>query len=195
MDYEVINSGSEVWKPIEDFKEKYEISNLGRIRNIKTNHILKMNNQYGDYFSIILYDENHKRTTRIHREVAQAFIPNQNNYPCVNHKDMNKQNNRVDNLEWCTYSYNIKDAIKKGAKTMSGFNNYNKNKFINKYGKLYQYDKNKKLVRIYNNPKEAHEITGVCIRNILQCINHEPKRKTAGGFIWLSEMEVVNNEI
>lgn len=185
----------EIWKNINGFEEKYEISNYGRIRNKITNHIYKNTNQYGNYFSVILYDKTHKKSIRIHRLVAEAFIPNPNNYPCVNHKDMNKQNNHVDNLEWCTYSHNTRDAIKKGANVMSGFNKYNKNKFANKYGKLYQYDKNKNLVGIYNNPKEAHEITGVCIRNILQCINHEPKRKTAGGFIWLSEKEVVDNEI
>ena len=185
----------EIWKPIEDFKNKYEISNLGRIKNIQTNHILKMTNQYGDYFTIILYDETHKRPTRIHREVAKTFIPNPNNYPCVNHKDLNKQNNCVDNLEWCTYSHNTKDAINKGANTMSGFNKHNKNKFNKKYGKLYQYDKNNNLLNIYNSTNEAHKQTGVCIRNILQCINHEPKRKTAGGFIWKSEKEVMNNAL
>lgn len=202
MKYEIIGSSSkgnaiiiEEWKPIEDFKNKYEISSLGRIRNIRTNHILKMTNQYGNYFTIILYDETHKRSTRVHREVAKAFIPNPNNLPCVNHKDLNKQNNQVDNLEWCSYSYNSKHAIIKGANTMSGFNKYNKNKFYNKYGKLYQYDKNKKILNIYENTKEAHEKTGVCIRNILQCINHVPKRKTAGGYIWLSEKEVMNNDL
>ena len=202
MKYEIIGSSSkgnciivEKWKPIEDFKDKYEISNLGRIKNIRTNHIFKMTNQYGDYFCIILYDETHKRSTRIHREVAKAFIPNPNNFPCVNHKDLNKQNNCVDNLEWCSYSYNCKDAIIKGANTMSGFNKYNKNKFYNKYGKLLQYDKKKNLLNVFNNTTEAHEKTGVCIRNILQCINHEPKRKTAGGYVWLSEKEVMNNEI
>ena len=185
----------ELWKPINNFESKYEISNMGRIKNIKTNHILKMTNQYGDYFRIILYDDFKKKSCYIHRLVAETFIPNPNNYPCINHKDLSKQNNCVDNLEWCSYAYNTKDAILKGANTMSGFNKYNKNKFKNKYGKLYQYDKEMNLLCIYNSLNEANKNTGVCMRNILQVINHEEGRKQAGGYIWKSEREVMNNEI
>ncbi len=201
MNYEIVGSSSkgncikEIWKPIEDFKDKYEISNLGRIKNIQTNHILRMTNRYGGYFSIILYDKTHKRSTRIHREVAKAFIPNPNNYPCVNHKDLNKQNNCVTNLEWCTYSYNTKDAMNKGVDIMSGFNKYNKNKFYNKYGNIYQLNKNKNVINIFKTLDEAYDKTGVCKRNILQVINHQEGRKQAGGYIWVSEKEMMNNEI
>lgn len=181
----------EIWKSIEDFADKYEISNLGRIKNKKTNHIYKNTNQYGDYFTIILYDEKHKRSTRIHREVAQAFIPNPNNYPCVNHKDLNKQNNNVDNLEWCTYSQNSLHALNNGIDIVKGLNNHNKNKFKNKYGKIYQYDKNNKLINIYNSLQEAYNETHTCTRNILQVINHEQGRKQANGFIWKCEKEVM----
>ena len=187
-----LNNMEEIWKPIEDFKDKYKVSNLGRIKNIRTNHIYKTTNQQGDYFAINLYNETHKRTTRIHREVAKAFIPNPNNYPVVNHKDMNKQNNCVDNLEWCTYSYNTKDAIKKGANTMSGFNKYNKEKAHKKYGYIYQYDMSMKYINKHYSPLEASKKTGVCCRNILQVINHQEGRTQAGGYIWLCESEVVN---
>ena len=181
----------EIWKPIKDFEDKYEVSNLGRIRNIRTNHILKMTNQYGNYFSIILYDGVRRKTTRVHRLVAEAFIPNPNNYSCVNHKDMNKQNNCVDNLEWCTQSYNSNHAIQNGANTMSGFNRYNKNKAHKKYGFIYQFDKNNNFIAKYYSPLEASKMTGVCHRNILQVINHEEGRTQAGGYIWLRESEVV----
>jgi hypothetical protein len=181
----------EIWKPIKEFENKYEISNLGRIRNIRTNHILKMTNQYGDYFSIILYDGEYKKSTRIHRLVAEAFIPNPNNYKYVNHKDMNKQNNCVDNLEWCTQSYNTKHAIENGANTMSGFNRYNKNKAYKKYGYIYQYNKNMEFIDKHYSPLEAHKKTGVCARNISQCINHQGGRKQAGGYIWLKESEAI----
>lgn len=183
----------EIWKPIEDFKDKYEVSNLGRIRNIITNHIYKFTNQYGDYFTIILYDKTHKRTTRVHKEVAKAFIPNPDNLPQINHKDLNKQNNKVDNLEWCSISYNVKHGIKNGANTMNGFNKYNKNKSHKKYGYIYQYDKAMKFIKKYYSPLEASKITGVCCRNILQCINHQEGRTHAGGYIWLAESEVVGN--
>lgn len=125
---------NEKWKPVKDFENKYEISNFGKLRNKINGHIYKNTNQYGDYFSVVLYDNGKKKNTRIHRLVAEAFIPNPNNYPCVNHIDMNKQNNRVDNLEWCTQSYNVRHAINNGSSMMLGFKNYNKNKAHNKYG-------------------------------------------------------------
>ena len=190
-----LNNMNEEWKDIEDFKDKYEISNFGRIRNKLTNHIYKMTNQYGWYFAIILYDNTHKRTARIHREVAKAFIPNPNNLPEVNHKDLNKQNNRVDNLEWCTRKYNTIHGIKNGAKTLDGLNKYNKNKSYEKYGYIYQFSKSGEFIDKHFSALSASIKTGICHRNILQCINHEPKRKTAGGYIWLKESEVVNNAL
>lgn len=183
----------EIWKPIEDFKEKYEVSNFGRIKNKKTNHIYKNTNKNGDYFSIVLYDKKHKRSTRIHREVAKAFIPNPNNFSFVNHIDCNKQNNNVENLEWCTPSYNIKHAIKNNCAMLEGINKYNKNKFSKKYGKIFQYNKNNELLNVFDSLQEAYKITNVCARNILQVINHQEGRTQAGGFIWKSEKEVVNN--
>lgn len=189
------NMQKEIWKPIKDFETKYEISNKGRIRNLRTGNILKMTNQYGDYFRIVLYDEAKKKSCYIHRLVAEHFIDNPYKYPCINHKDLNKQNNDASNLEWCTYSYNSKDAILKGANTMSGFNKYNKNKFKNKYGKIFQCDRDKNVINIFDSLNEAHNKTGVCARNILHCINHQEGRTQAGGYIWESEKEVMNNEI
>lgn len=185
----------EIWKEVADFPEKYEISSLGRIKNKITNYIYKNTNKNGDYFRFCLYDKNKKRTCLIHREVAKAFIPNPNNLPCVNHKDLNKQNNNVENLEWCTVAYNTKHAIFNGVDVMKGFNGYNKNKFFKKYGNLYQYDKNMQLVNIYENLNDAYEKTGICKRNILQCINHQEGRKQAGGYIWRCGKEMMNSEI
>ena len=185
----------EVWKDIYDFPDKYEVSSFGRIRNKITNHIYKNTNKNGDYFKLNLYDKNNKRTCLIHREVAIAFIPNPNNYPEVNHKDLNKQNNNIDNLEWCDRKYNTIHAVKNGTNIMYGFNKHNKNKCYKKYGLIIQYDKNKNEINRFYSVKEASEKTGICARNILQCINHEPKRKTAGGYIWLSEKEMMNSEI
>ena len=183
----------EIWKDVYDFPQKYEISNKGRLKNKITNHIYKMTNRVGGYFTIILYDKNHKRTARIHRLVAEAFIDNPNNYPCVNHKDLNKQNNCVENLEWCTSSYNTKHAISSGIDITKGLNKHNKNKFKEKYGRLYQYDKDMQLMNIYENLDEAYRKTNICKRNILQCINHQQGRKQAGGYIWQCEKEVMSN--
>lgn len=103
---------NEVWKPILNY-ENYLISNYGRIKSLpKKTHtkeevILKTRIGKCGYEIITFSGANHlTKTFKIHRLVATAFIPNPNNLPCVNHKDENKLNNNVDNLEWCDYKYN-----------------------------------------------------------------------------------------
>ena len=95
----------EQWKPLFG---NYEISSLGNLRNIRTNpnHLLKKEVDKNGYERISLWYEHKTRTFQVHRLVAQVFIPNPDNLPCINHKDNNRTNNCVDNLEWCTYSYN-----------------------------------------------------------------------------------------
>ena len=102
----------EIWKPVKDFEGIYEVSNFGRVRSFEKgcNHpemILKPIVKADGYTLVNLYYAHRKFKARyVHRLVAQAFIPNPNNYPQVNHKDENKQNNRAENLEWCTAHYN-----------------------------------------------------------------------------------------
>lgn len=91
----------EKWKKIADCSN-YEVSSNGNIRNITTGHILKPYLGGAGY----LYVRINKKKRLVHRLVAQAFIPNPNNYPQINHKDEIKTNNDMENLEWCTQSYN-----------------------------------------------------------------------------------------
>lgn len=96
---------------------EFEISNYGRFRNSKTNHILAQNKTKNGYMLVTIKDIQNKSKYKafyIHRLVAQAFIPNPNNLPQVNHKDGNKLNNCVDNLEWCTHSENMQHALRTG---------------------------------------------------------------------------------
>lgn len=112
----------EIWKDLIGYEGLYTVSSFGRIktvaRYVKTSHrgydgkrfikerILKPYlNKFG-YLIVALRKDGKYKTVAIHRAVAETFIYNQNNLPCVNHKDENKQNNNVDNLEWCTYNYN-----------------------------------------------------------------------------------------
>ena len=99
----------EIWKPVCGFEDKYEVSNLGRVRSLnfrnKKNDIkllTPLDNGKG-YLQVRLSRKWHK----VHRLVAKAFIPNPNNYDEINHKDENKSNNKVDNLEWCSRKYNV----------------------------------------------------------------------------------------
>lgn len=108
---------TEEWRDIEGFEGKYQVSNLGRVRNIKFHgherslkqeRILTPKVRRDGYCSVHLSDGKDKDYhPMIHRLVAKAFIPNPDNLPEVNHKDEDKKNNHVGNLEWCTTEYNF----------------------------------------------------------------------------------------
>lgn len=174
----------EIWKDIKGFENIYQISNYGRIKSYKKNKegkILKNTNKKGDYLSVILQYKDNIKYTRIHRLVALAFIPNPNNYNEINHIDGNKQNNHVENLEWCTHKQNFEHAKK------IGLWKYNK---PYKSKKIRQFTLNNEFLCEYENSIHASKITGICARNILQVANREPYnnkgsiRKQAGGYIW-----------
>lgn len=104
MDYRSNNSVEE-WRDVVGYEGYYQISNLGRVRNYKK-HILSNHVATNGYLLITLCKNKIKKHCLIHRLVAQAFIPNYNDYPVINHKNEIKSDNRVENLEWCTRSYN-----------------------------------------------------------------------------------------
>lgn len=103
----------EIWKDIAGYENLYMVSNLGRVKSLarwhrRTDTILKPHNVNGNYKHVRLADNNRNYIGySIHRLVAIAFILNPDNLPCVNHKDENPANNKADNLEWCTYKYNV----------------------------------------------------------------------------------------
>ena len=94
------------WKNINGFT-KYSVSDDGRVRNDKTGKILTPHPDSNGYPSVGLFREGKQFTRRVHRLVAEAFIPNPLNLHDINHKDGNKQNNHKLNLEYCTRSYNM----------------------------------------------------------------------------------------
>ena len=101
----------EEWKDIAGYEGLYQISNLGRVKSLRNNKmrkekILKVKKNTTGYLYLSLYKNNVGKNYLLHRLVAEAFLENPNNYPCINHKDENKEKNNVNNLEWCTYLYN-----------------------------------------------------------------------------------------
>lgn len=118
----------EIWKEIKDYPN-YQVSNLGRVKTLKyysnihkkyydRELILKeKDNKYGyKFISLGCGKRGERKNIAIHRLVAQAFIPNPNNYKEVNHIDGNKSNNKVNNLEWCTRQENVLHSYKLGLK-------------------------------------------------------------------------------
>lgn len=119
----------EIWKDIKDYEGLYQVSNLGRIKSFprngtQTNNIkilmLKLNHKY---YHVTLSKDNERIDKLVHRLVAEAFIPNPENKPQVNHKDGNKLNNNVNNLEWNTCVENVQHSISTGLRKDRGCNN------------------------------------------------------------------------
>lgn len=100
---------TEQWKNIEGYEGLYQVSNYGRIKSFKRGkeRILKPQKNNWDYLQVYLNKNGKQVWKKVHRLVAEAFLENPNNYDQVNHKDENKQNNCVDNLEWCNAKHNI----------------------------------------------------------------------------------------
>jgi hypothetical protein len=103
----------EEWRDIEGYEDLYKVSDLGRIKSFKKDSngkILKPREDKDGYLLLNLWKDSKRKTFKIHRLVAQAYIINPENLPQVNHKDGNKQNNFSKNLEWCSNYYNQKHA-------------------------------------------------------------------------------------
>jgi predicted metal-binding protein len=153
----------EVWSTIKEFN-KYEASNLGRIRNKETKKIKNPSIRKRDgYLEVSLQRDGKQYTKTVHRLVAETFIDNPDNKYAINHIDGNKQNNNINNLEYCTKSENE----------------------LHKHNVLgIQVRKIKCTTNniIYNSIAEASRITGISSANICSCCNG--KRNIAGGYHW-----------
>ena len=100
------NLEGEIWKDVVGYEGLYQVSNKGRVKSLHIQEKVLCNLDSGYYNTINLFKDGKGKHYYVHRLVAQAFIPNPNNYPQINHKDENHYNNNVENLEWCTSKYN-----------------------------------------------------------------------------------------
>ena len=104
----------EEWKNIKDFEDKYEVSDLGNVRNKKTKRILKPSVHRCGYLWVNLYKYGKRKNLYIHRLVADAFIQNPEMFTDIDHVDCDKTNNKKENLEWVSHKENVKRAIENG---------------------------------------------------------------------------------
>lgn len=193
----------EVWEWIKGYEGLYLVSNRGRLLSYhksKEGIILSSTDKTGGYLSHILVDKDGKRSTkRVHVLVAEAFIGTIPPKHEIHHKDGNKQNNNVSNLEIIRKSNHRKLTISEHPECIKAMNHYNQ--YI-RPKPIMQFDLNGELVGKYANAKIASRMTGVCARNILQVASKAPYnskgsiRKQAGGYIWKfkEESEVMQCE-
>ncbi len=177
------------WKDIVGYENEYQINQFGEIRTLKDSPKLKKYDvlkpqisKSNGYVYQMLYKNGKEKLLRVHRLVAMAFLPNPNNLPQVNHKDGNKQNNSVDNLEWCEQSDNMKHAYKNGLQIPSE----NQRKAIINTNKLKQKKvcqiKDGEIINTFSGISEASRQTKISISCISRCCNL--KRKSTNGYEW-----------
>lgn len=168
----------EIWEDVVGWEGLYQVSSYGRVKSFhkKEPHILSSCVGIHGYISVLLHDgKGNKKNKRVHRLVAQAFIPNTNNYPYVNHKDENKTNNCAYNLEWCTAKYNTNYGTCKDRIASSNSK------------PILKYDLEGNYVCEYKSMAEAERIEGINHASICICCNGRVSYQ--GNCIWIYKDE------
>ena len=166
---------NEVWKDIENYGGKYQVSTFGNVRGLRG--LLKPQKRNHGYLAVWLYNGNGKANQiSVHRLVAKAFIPNPEGLPEVNHIDEDKQNNSAGNLAWCSHKSNSSYGTR-GAKISKSNTNGKRSRAI------CQYTLDGELVAVFPSLQEAHR-HGYAASNICRCANGHPKYSHAYGYVW-----------
>lgn len=181
----------EIWKEIPGWEGFYEASNLGEIRSIRrvvtrpngrplpvnSKILSQATNKYG-YKAVVLCRHGVMKTMAVHRLIAMTFIPNDCNYPTVNHKNEVKSDNRAENLEWCTLAYNIRYGTCQARRAQKVKKNNPKTS-----RPVIMMDLSGGALQEFPSLMEAQRQTGVKNQNIWECCAGG-RSKTAGGYKW-----------
>lgn len=179
----------EIWRDVKDFEGLYQVSNLGRVRSLDKvvrrpdggsypikGRIMGQFELRGHYLQVHLSKDGKKKDMKVHRLVAMAFIPNPDNLPQINHKDYNRQNNRLENLEWCDAKYNSNYSACHRHKTLPRGKD-------NKLAKpIDMFDMQGNYKRSFYGAAEACRETGIGFSAICSCLRNE--QFSAGGHLW-----------
>ena len=178
-------NSAEIWKPVVGFEGYYEVSNRGRVRSLDRTVVMKdgkkrftrgkmlkpvVYNGKRHYHGVVLSKEGYHKRHSIHRLVAQAFIPNQDNLPEINHKDEDKTNNCVENLEWCDRKYNNAYGTAKIRAAVT-------------QGKPVLQLKDGRIINAWPTEGLAAQFTGATQGGISGCCRGE--YQTSGGYGWM----------
>ena len=190
----------EIWKDIKGYENYYQVSNLGRVRSLDR-YVATVGNPSGKrlikgkikkqtlrtcgrdtgYYYVVLSKNNIDKLCSVHRLVAEAFVPNPNDLPCINHRDEIKTNNHMDNLEWCTISYNNSygTARERGGAKLSK--------------SVLKFDLDGNLIKKYKSLTIAANEEGVSKGNIENICIHRKGKQTVNGFIFMYEEDYNKN--
>jgi hypothetical protein len=145
------------WKSVVGYEDLYEVSDEGEVKSLIRDHIdsdgrvsakiLKQNNGTSGYKIVALAKERTYKTKMVHRLVAAAWLPNPSELPCVNHLNGNKEDNRTQNLEWCTYKHNLQHALMTGLKLRQC--NIQRSVVVTKDDKILRFDSMKECAEYF----------------------------------------------
>lgn len=191
----------EIWKDVVGYEGIYEVSNIGNVRSLDryvygkldSKHfvkgkVFKLQKSHKGYRTVILHKCGKAKQKQVHRLVAEAFISNPLNFPQVNHKDTNKENNCVNNLEWITNYGNMQHAVKNGC--FGKFTDRQKEAVMENLKKCHKARKKRviqtddfgNVIAEYESATQAERGLGIGGSKIIMCC--KGKRKHAGGFCW-----------
>lgn len=201
------NPNNEEWRPIKDYEGLYEVSSLGRVRSAQTNKLKKTRVGKTGYVYVLLWKDNKDRLCTVHRLVAYAFIPQIEGKPFIDHINTNRDDNRVENLRWCTHQENCNNPLSKEKSSLSHKGHINSRESIEKwkssrraYQQTPEYDsfierlkssistpviqlsEHDKPIREFPSVKAAADSLKISPSGIFAVLKGE--QKTSGGYKW-----------
>ena len=165
-----MKNSEEVWKDVKGYENLYKISSLGRIKNAQKNTFLKQTNHSCGYLTVELRKNKIAKKRYMHRLVAEAFIPNPDNLTQVNHKNENKKDNNIKNLEWCSPQYNSTYGTR-----LERFSKSKKKRVL-------QFDLDENFIKEWKSAVDIQKETGFEKNSIGRCCRNQQYQ--AYGYIW-----------